>query len=699
MIYIVISSWVFAIYLYLGFKAFLANRNSKLNKAFLTYNISLSLASLANMVMSITRETEAYTISYALSVLFWCINAGFTVYVSLMLTKKEKLLKSKWLLALIYFPIPVIMVYEAFLMRQFQQHNILLYTIFTIFEYIYLYLYPAVSGFNIWLWGRRTKVSREKKQANLIVYSGIVTIVLSLSNTLIIYIFNIGSVPDMTHIISFLFDLAIWYAIVKYRLINIKSLVSAEDIIAKVTDIVFIIDIYENIANVNYRCEELLGYKPNEIIGMNIKKVISPWNEVNIPVNIEHISQESDFTYNCITKNGRKIPISIQASVVRDKAGEIVGTALVCKDMTLVKKLQEEIAERRAREEELRYISLHDPLTGLYNRRKFESELRKLESTDSVSAGIVVCDVDGLKLVNDVMGHNEGDRLITVSAKILQEVFEGKGKVFRTGGDEFAVIIQETCFSELNEAEKHLFDLMENINSRNNSFYISLSIGYDIYKGIGRSILDTYREADNRMYRMKLSNEKKNRRLMLNSLIRLLEVKDVINKGHAERLSRYAAELGRAMGLTENRLALLSKLVQFHDIGKIGVPERILFKKFPLNDKEMLEIQRHCEIGYRIAKSLPELNSISELILKHHERWDGEGYPLGIKKFEIPVECRILSVVDAYDVMTNGRPYRQTLTHDEAIDELTRNAGTQFDPEVVSKFVELLEEKRAVNVG
>jgi response regulator RpfG family c-di-GMP phosphodiesterase len=161
--------------------------------------------------------------------------------------------------------------------------------------------------------------------------------------------------------------------------------------------------------------------------------------------------------------------------------------------------------------------------------------------------------------------------------------------------------------------------------------------------------------------------------------------------GHADRLQNLAGSLAAAIGLPEHKIADIRLFAQFHDIGKVGIPDRILFKEAPLNEEERLEMNRHCEIGHRIALSAPDLVPLADWILKHHEWWDGQGYPFGLKGKDIPLECRILALADAYDAMTSNRPYRSALTHTAAILELQKYAGTQFDPTLVEQFIDVLE--------
>jgi HD-GYP domain-containing protein (c-di-GMP phosphodiesterase class II) len=177
----------------------------------------------------------------------------------------------------------------------------------------------------------------------------------------------------------------------------------------------------------------------------------------------------------------------------------------------------------------------------------------------------------------------------------------------------------------------------------------------------------------------------------VNTLINTLKARDLTTERHAMRLEKLLIGLAALIGLPESTTADLSLLAKFHDIGKVGVSDAILLKEGPLTPEEWTEMRRHCEIGYRIALSASDLVPIADWILKHHEWWDGQGYPLGIKGEEIPIECRLLAIVDAYEALTSVRPYRRPFSHREAVAELWRHAGTQFDPQLLEKFVQMLE--------
>lgn len=354
--------------------------------------------------------------------------------------------------------------------------------------------------------------------------------------------------------------------------------------------------------------------------------------------------------------------------------------------------LKTEIAERKAAEKKMAYLSLHDALTGLYNRTYFEEEMRRLSDAEAGKVGLIMCDVDGLKLINDSMGHDNGDAMLLATAKLIKNCFRSTDIVARVGGDEFAVLIPD-CTPEI--LERAYNRLQESANKSKLSWQglpLSISIGAALRSDPGTPLTDIFKEADNNMYRQKLYRSQSARSAIVQTLMKALEARDFITEGHAERLQVMVAELGVKLGLTERNIVDLRLFAQFHDIGKVGLPDRILFKPEPLTPEERKEMQRHSEMGHRIALSSPDLVHISDWILKHHEWWNGAGYPLGLKKEDIPLECRILAVADAYDAMTSNRPYRQALPKEIAIEELKRCSGIQFDPYLIEQFINMLEE-------
>jgi len=350
-----------------------------------------------------------------------------------------------------------------------------------------------------------------------------------------------------------------------------------------------------------------------------------------------------------------------------------------------------DITDLKVGEEKLRYLSLHDPLTGLYNRVYFEEEISRIEKTRHGTVGILSCDVDGLKLVNDTLGHDQGDRLLAAAAKVIRNSFRGGDLAARIGGDEFAVILPNTTRSAVENACQRIQEGVASYNAITPELPLSISVGFAIRNGSHKNLKDVYKEADNHMYRKKLYRTQSIRSTIVSTLINTLNARDLTTERHTSRLEKLLVRMAILIGLPESETADLSLFARFHDIGKVGISDAILLKEGPFTPEEWAEMKRHCEIGYRIALSASDLVPIADWVLKHHEWWDGRGYPLGIKGEEIPVECRLLAIADAYEALTSARPYRRPCSHWEAVAELCRYAGTQFDPELLEMFVKMLE--------
>ncbi len=357
---------------------------------------------------------------------------------------------------------------------------------------------------------------------------------------------------------------------------------------------------------------------------------------------------------------------------------------------------QYEIRERMLIEQNLRYQGTHDVLTGTYNRAYFEDRLAKLEGTDC-SIGIIFCDVDGLKLINDSLGHERGDQVLKTVAKVMEESLPPDAVIARIGGDEFIVLLQNVTSGQMKVIIDHLRTMIEQSHSDSLKEIFSIAMGWAATnQGIltKEQIEMTVKRADDNMYRQKLASKNSTRHVLIQGMMEMLKVRDFITEGHSQRLQERITLLAKRIGLSDTQITDLTLLAQFHDVGKVGVSDAILFKNGSLTPEEKSEMRRHAEIGFRIAQSVPELVPISDLILKHHEWWDGTGYPLGLQGEDIPVEDRILAIADAYDAMTNDRPYRKAMTEEEAFCELLHHTGRQFDPQLTKLFIEIVKEEK-----
>lgn len=393
----------------------------------------------------------------------------------------------------------------------------------------------------------------------------------------------------------------------------------------------------------------------------------------------------ADFSGVLRKKTGDGLPVSVSSHSYFDEYGAM-GTEGIIRD----------ISERREAEESLRYQSFHDGLTDLYNRFYFNNYLKSLANGDVKTLGMIVVDVDGLKVINDTLGHEAGDVMLKTTAAMLRQTFPDQ-VVARIGGDEFAVVLPDVSEQEVAGAIASLKKAVKAKNPRCKSsrLPLQLSAGFALAKGPDYDMRELLKQADRFMYREKLRQAVGRQGTLLNTLKDMLAARDYITEGHASRMQTLVLALAAKANVKITSLLDIELFAQFHDIGKVGIPDAILNKKGPLDREEWLTMQLHAEIGHRIAKGSDELAPIADWILKHHERWDGKGYPLGLSGEDIPVECRILAIVDAYDAMTNDRPYRKAMTPEEAMAELRKCAGSQFDPRLLELFFEVLEDTRA----
>ena len=387
-----------------------------------------------------------------------------------------------------------------------------------------------------------------------------------------------------------------------------------------------------------------------------------------------------DQEWEVITAKGNRRWVHSVAKVVQgqDKIKTIIGSF-------------QDITERKNKETQILHISFHDHLTELYNRRFFEEEIKRLDTVRQLPLSIIMADLNGLKIVNDAFGHNEGDKLLIEVAKILKKICRSDDILARWGGDEFVIILPKTTSKTADDIVQRI--KKECAKTSGQKIPLSLAIGVaaktDKSQGMQLILID----AESNMYKNKLIEKESNGSSIISALEQILYEKSNETKEHTDRIGDLAIKLGKEVNLSSKQLDELSLLATLHDIGKVAIPETILLKEGSLTEKEWEVIKRHPEIGFNIANSSPQIAHIAQAILCCHENWGGSGYPQGLKGKSIPVTSRIVLIVDAYDVMTNKRVYKTAISKENAIKELKRCAGTQFDPVLVDKFVEILDRK------
>jgi diguanylate cyclase (GGDEF)-like protein len=295
--------------------------------------------------------------------------------------------------------------------------------------------------------------------------------------------------------------------------------------------------------------------------------------------------------------------------------------------------------------------------------------------------------VNGLKFANDAFGHEFGDTLLRKLADTLKSGFRQGEIVARWGGDEFVIILPKTNNDTVREICDRIRRMSDGITV--GPIRLSVAFGCATKDSIEQKFSDTIKNAENQMYQNKLMNANSGRSETVSSLLNTMYELNYEVEAHEQRLLGIVAQIGQNLNLMPQEIEELKLLAILHDLGKLGISKEILMKPDRLTQEEWAEIKKHSEIGYRIAESIPGLAHISKYILSVHERWDGLGYPQGIKGNAIPKLSRIVAIVDAYDAMISESPYKKSLSPQEAIHEIIRCSGTQFDPELVDLFVKI----------
>lgn len=375
-----------------------------------------------------------------------------------------------------------------------------------------------------------------------------------------------------------------------------------------------------------------------------------------------------------INLDGKNRWIWTKGEAEKDENGQIISLRGAAQDITA----------RKISEDKLLYLSTHDHLTGLYNRRYYEQMLKVLDTKENLPLSIIMFDVNGLKLVNDSFGHDLGDVLLNKAAETIKKVCREDDIIARIGGDEFVLVLPKTSINDTVKIANHIKNLTSKEIVAN--IELSISFGYDTKETDSQSISDIVVNAENHMYKHKLFERTSIRSKTIELIMSTLFEKSKQEEHHSNRVSRICQAIAAKLDLGQDTVNQMRVVGFMHDIGKIGIDEKILNKTGSLTSSERIDVERHPEIGWRLLSSTNEFSELAQFVIHHHEKWDGSGYPNGLKGEAIPLEARIICVAEAYEVMTSKGT--KTLTKKEAINELTRCSGTHFDPKIVEVFIE-----------
>jgi len=441
-----------------------------------------------------------------------------------------------------------------------------------------------------------------------------------------------------------------------------------KNIFDSLKDPIMILDIHGRVISSNSAMASLLGSLSGHRSKIPCCKIIHGVDEPdnNCPLEKMKVTKSRQSS----TINVRDNWYNVIVDPLFNNAGHLVGAVHVMYDVTA-----EEHWDKR------------DLLTRLYNRNYFERVLNQLKPGSS--CGVLACNIDGLKLINDSLGYRAGDTLIISVARILRVILGQDTPIFRVAGDSFAGLLVNCTRDDAESAYNRIIHEVKTYNSHHNRELLSLSAGYAYTDSLTLPAAGLLAEAEKYVGRQKLLKTRSSRSAATISMLKLLKARDLYTENHCERAQQLTAQLALNVQLSERSITDLGLLARFHDIGKIGVSDTILLKPGPLTDEEFIAMTRHCEIGYHIASSIPDIEHIADWILKHHEWWNGNGYPLKISGEEIPLECRIMAIADAFDAMVSDRPYRKAMSSEKALAELHRCSGSQFDPNLVQMFIKL----------
>lgn len=425
--------------------------------------------------------------------------------------------------------------------------------------------------------------------------------------------------------------------------------------------------------SVNNAWETALGYRKKEIEGRNFWEFAHP----------EETGQNRAF----FEKLSSIKRVTNHVNLYRDQDGiyrELEWDAH--RDDEKIYAVIRDVTERRKQQKHIEYLSYHDMLTGLFNRQFLEEEMKRLDTERNLPFSIIMGDINKLKMINDAFGHEKGDELIRKVSKVLKQCCRLDDLIARWGGDEFIILLPKTNMAEAEEIVRRI--TASCANEQVNSIAVSIAMGIAAKTHAEEDMMDVMRSAEEAMYKNKRLFSKSIRSNIVNTIIHTLYLKDPYEERHAKRVSGLCRKTARALGLDPEEIKKITLGGLLHDIGKIAVDNGILDKPGMLNENEWKEVRKHAEVGARVIASDPELAEVGDAVLYHHERWDGRGYPKGIRGREIPLTARIIALADSYDAMIGPSVYKKPMTKLQAIDEIRRNKGTQFDPELAEIFID-----------
>jgi len=436
------------------------------------------------------------------------------------------------------------------------------------------------------------------------------------------------------------------------------------------------------IIEANNSAIKFYGYSKAELLKMTIND-INTLDKCNIDTSRKKVfdKEQQYFTFPHQMKNGEIKIVDVYSCPIDYDEKKVLFSIIF--DVTK----REEITKQNE------FLAYHDYLTSLYNRRFFEEEYQRRIIKSEFPVALLLGDIDGFKVLNDLFGHAVGDKILKEVAIKMKNAVDHRDVLTRIGGDEFAIIVSEKNESEI----RQYLDKLEQISYSDIEYTIkdsplTISWGYGIQRKNDDTIDMLNEQAEAYMYNRKFYSHKSARSKTVDVIMQTLFTKSDREKKHSERVGKLCEVIAKKMNISKSQIDKIRVAGLLHDIGKIGIDESILNKAGKLDVKEWELMKLHSAKGASILESTVEYQDIADVVLSHHEHYDGTGYPRGLQGESIPLWSRIIAVADAFDVMTNIRPYHAAISDAEAILELKRCSGTQFDPQIIDLFKEIIND-------
>lgn len=436
---------------------------------------------------------------------------------------------------------------------------------------------------------------------------------------------------------------------------------------------------------------QLRGFTPEEALELGLEGTFTPESleiaQYSMKENFEKFKQGTHSFNNFVTelqqlkKDGSSVWVEESVRYRYNAEGEAEAIGVTRK-----------IEDRKKATEEIMFLSYHDQLTQLKNRRFYDEIIKEINTKDNLPLSLIMADVNGLKVTNDAFGHRVGDRVLKEVATSLKENCRNGDYAIRMGGDEFVLLLPKTQYHEAQNIRSRITRAIE--EKKDIGIGISVSMGVAVKNAVKEKFEEIFRIAEDDMYRHKIAKNLSLRSSTINVIMNTLYEKNNREMLHSKRVSELCEAFAYRLRYDDNEINQLRLAGLLHDIGKIGIDESILNHPGILDEEQRRAIQRHSEVGYRILSAVNEFSEIANCVLEHHERWDGNGYPRGLKGNQISINARIICLADAFDAMTSQRSYRSIMTDDEAAAEIQRCAGSQFDPNLARVFVEEVLKKQ-----